>query len=233
MNTEYFEWSSIEMEIDVVRNSERIYYRFEEVPAGGIEVPMLHEQDLPTEILPEESPVTPPKPGFWRRQFGENVTGAQRKFDWIMGVGMPLICFYFDPFVFRSARGMGEGELSLYGPAAYMLAFASILAMVAWLLWGERLKWLNGWIGGLFIAGSVISLIVGILLFPISLIGLIVLIGALGFTPLFASLVYMRNGVRALRASSSVMEKGVLVNVAVLSGMIAIAVPYLAQDWWR
>lgn len=221
------------MEIDVVRNSERIYYRFEEVPVGGNEVPMLHDDDLPEEILPDELPITLSKPGFWRRQFGETVTRAQRRFDWIMGVAMPLVCFLFDPFMFRSSNDFGGGMLSKYTLPAYMLAFVSIVAMVAWLLWGEKLKWLNGWLAGLFFAGSAVSLIVGTVLFPFSLIGIVLGIGLLGFTPLLASIVYLRNGVRALRATSTVMEKAVLINVAVLSGMIAIAIPYLAQGWLK
>ena len=221
------------MEIDVVMNSERIYYRFEEVPAGGHEVPMLHDDDLPEEIVPDESPIASPKTGFWRRQFGENVTGAQRKFDWIMGVAMPLVCFGFDPFVFRTSTDFGGGMLSRYTLPAYMLAFVSIMAMAAWLLWGEKLKWLNGWLAGLFFAGSAVCLIVGTVLFPFSVFGIVLGIGLLGFTPLFASVVYMRNGVRALRATSKVSEQVVSINVAVLSGMIAIALPYLAQDWLK
>lgn len=221
------------MEIDVVRDNERIYYRFEEVPEGGHEVPMLHDEDLPREILPDELPITLPKPGFWKRQFGENVTAAQRKFDWIIGVAMPLVCFVFDPFVFRSSSDFGGGMLSRYTLPAYMLAFVSIVAMVAWLLWGEKLKWLNGWLSGLFFAGSAVSLIIGTVLFPFSLFGIVIGIGLLGFTPLLASIVYLRNGVRAFRATSTVMEKGVLVNVAFLSGMIALALPYLALAWWK
>lgn len=219
------------MEIDVVRDSQRIYYRFEEVPVDGNEVPMLYDHDLPQEVLPDELPITLPKAGFWKRQFGENVTAKQKGFDWSVGVALPLICFLFDPIVFRD--GNGGALLGKFKLSAYMLAFVSIAAMTAWLLWGERLKWLNGWLAGLFFVGSGISLIVGTILFPFSLFGMLLLIGFLGFTPLFTSIVYLRNGVRALRAASKVSEKVVSVNVAVLSGMIAIALPYLAQDWLK
>ncbi len=39
---------------------------------------------------------------------------------------------------------------------------------------------------------------VGVLIFPLSILGLIVLIGILGFTPFVTGFVYLRNGVRAL-----------------------------------
>lgn len=217
--------------MEIVSDSERVYYRFEEVPPGGNEVPMPYGHGFSQEVLPGELPVTLPKPGFWKRQFGPEVTVGQRRFDWAVGVALPLICFLFDPFVFKVKAG--DALLENYRFAAYMLAFVSISAMTAWLFWGERLRWLNGWLAGLFFVGSGISLIVGAILFPFSLLGILVLIGFLGFTPLFTSIVYLRNGVRALRASSRVTEKVVSINIAVLSGMIAIAVPYLAQGWLR
>ncbi len=192
------------MDIDVVRNSERIYYRFEEVPEGASEVPLVSDQNFPREGSVEDPPISTPKSGFWRRQFGSSVTAKQKGFDWTFGVVMPLICFLFDPIVFRG--GGGGGIMGRYQLPAYLLAFVSIIGMNAWLLWGERLQWLNGWLAGLFFVGSGISLIVGAILFPFSILGILMLMGFLGFTPLFSSIVYLRNGVRAMRTASEVRE---------------------------
>ena len=179
------------MEIDVVREGQRFYYRFEEVPESYGEITIYPVQNLTVAIadVPAELPLSTPKPGFWRRQFGTEVTVGQRKFDWMLGVFLPLVCFLFDPIVFRAIAGQPVlGKLRL---GAYVLAFVSIMGMTAWLLWGERLKWLSGWLAGLFFVSSGISLIVGAILTPFSVIGILILIGFLGFTPLFSSIVYL------------------------------------------
>ncbi|MDM7923197.1 MAG: hypothetical protein QUS14_12930, partial [Pyrinomonadaceae bacterium] len=50
--------------------------------------------------LDEDDPIEVSK-GFWARQFHEESTASQRKFDWAFGVVIPALCFYFDPIVFR------------------------------------------------------------------------------------------------------------------------------------
>ena len=76
------------------------------------------------------------EPRFWRRQFGKTVTNRQRFYDWAFGVVMPVICFAFDPIVFKN----GGDLLGKYTVFAYMLSFASIMTTMAWLIWGDRLK---------------------------------------------------------------------------------------------
>ena len=89
------------MEIDIIRQSERTYYRFEDVPEGISKIAIGSDHNFPAECSAEDSPISTPKPGFWRRQFGSNVTTKQKGFDWTVGVVLPLICFLFDPIVFR------------------------------------------------------------------------------------------------------------------------------------
>jgi hypothetical protein len=133
--------------------------------------------------------------GFWRRQFQREPTRMQRGFDWAFGVVMPIICFAFDPIVFKGTPP--NGILGDYTPFAYSLALVSIVSMTVWLGWGKHFRFANAIFGGLFAVGGLISLIVGLTLLPFSLIGLIILIGALGFTPLFTSVIYFRNSYRA------------------------------------
>ena len=54
--------------------------------------------------------IEPRKP-FWRRQFQIESTTGQKKFDWIFGVIMPVICFVFDPIVFKG-NGFGASTCS-------------------------------------------------------------------------------------------------------------------------
>ncbi len=162
--------------------------------------------------------------GFWVRQFRQEPTTKQKIFDWAYGVVVPLVCVVADPIVFTS-RGM----LGTYRPFAYLVSAASILAMAAWLLWGKKIGGLAAPLAGFFIAGSGVSLIVGVLLFPYSLIGLFFVIGFLGFTPLFSALVFLRNGVRALRTSRSTLDRRVVWQGAVIAAVFGLVVPYVVN----
>lgn len=164
--------------------------------------------------------------GFWRRQFQTQSTKTQIKFDWIFGVVLPVICFFFDPIVFKG-NGFGAAYLGTFKPFAYVLSFVSVMAMSAWLIWGGKLKWLNALLAGLFAVGGLISLGIGILIAPISLFGLIIVIGILGFTPLFTSIVYLRNALRAFQTAKPFFEKKSLIYTFVLSALLSVVAPYV------
>lgn len=170
-----------------------------------------------------ENEVTEKKP-FWRRQFQKESTHSQETFDWFFGVIMPVICFAFDPIVFETI-GIGKSYLGNYKPFAYILSFISVMAMSSFLIWGKKLKWVNGFLAGFFAIGGFISLIIGIVLLPISLFGLIILIGALGFTPLCSSLVFLRNSLRAFHFAQPHFQRKVLIRSAILAGLFGLITP--------
>ncbi len=176
----------------------------------------------------EDENIIEVKETFWRRQFQKESTSSQNSFDWAFGVFMPLICFLFDPIVFESS--MGGSLLGKYKPFAYVLSFASLTAMSIFLVWGKELKWLNGFLSGLFVIGGIISLIVGILLIPFSLIGLILLIGVLGFTPFFSSFVFIRNSFRAYDFAKPHFEGKTLVRAFILSAMFSLITPVVVNS---
>ena len=180
--------------------------------------------DLDLESDPEPDICADESLGFWRRQFLQRTTKKQNIFDWSYGVAIPLICVAADPIVFTD-----EGLMEAYRPFAHSLSAASILAMAAWLLWGERLRWLAAPLAGFFFAGSGVSLLVAALLFPYSLLGLFFLIGFLGFTPIFSALVFLRNGIRAYRTSSSFLEPRVVWQSAALAAGWGLVIPYLVN----
>lgn len=156
------------------------------------------------------NPTKPAKTGFWKRQFQPQANSNQKAYDWIFGVVLPVICFVFDPVVFKDGLSFDNSPLlGAYRPFAYLLCLACITSMAAWLILGEKLRWLNGFLAGLFFLGGAVSLLVGVFLFPFSLMGLVILLGALGFTPLFTAVVYLRNSFRALHASKMFLIKTV------------------------
>lgn len=165
------------------------------------------------------------KKGFWRRQFQAEPTRMQRGFDWAFGVVMPVICFAFDPFVFKD--GPRNGVAGEYMPFAYTLAFASIISMIVWLGWGKHLRFANAIFGGLFAVGGLVSLLVGLALLPISLLGLLFLIGVLGFTPLFTSVIYFRNSYRAFLSAEETIPQSLAYHTFFLVGLLSFVIPYL------
>ena len=99
------------------------------------------------------------------------------------------------------------------------------MAMAAWLMWGAKLKWFNSLLAGFFFVGGIISVGIGVVIFPFSLIGLIILIGILGFTPLFTSIILFRNAFRAYQTAKPFLEKGVLVRSFALTAIFSAVIP--------
>ncbi|HEV7842869.1 MAG TPA: hypothetical protein VGO69_04190 [Pyrinomonadaceae bacterium] len=138
------------------------------------------------------------KPGFWQRQFQQQATKKQKVFDVVFGVTLPVLCFIFDPIVFR---GNFIGGAPLFGKLqflAYAIAFIEISTLLIWLRARERLGAHAVTVGGFLYTGALISLLIGIVLLPLSLIGLVFGIGILGFTPFVTFIVFWRNGRRAI-----------------------------------
>ena len=164
--------------------------------------------------------------GFWERQFQLVPTRKQRQYDWTFGVIMPVVCFFFDPFIFKFWGSPGGGLLGAYKPFAYSGSFISILGMMAWLLWREKLGGYSAILSGLFFVAGFFALLIGIPLFPFSLVGSLALIGLVGFTPLFTSVIFLRNGVRALRAAKLDFNRSKLAGAIAVGSLWGLAVPY-------
>jgi hypothetical protein len=188
-----------------------------------------HDEEESTAVsyISPDDPVVEKEP-FWQRQFSVEVTKGQTEFDWTFGVILPIICFAFDPIVFRGGRdGEWLGRFTLF---AYVLSIVSIMSMAAWLLWREKLGPLIPFLAGLFAAGSFISLLVGLALLPISLIGLILLVGALGFTPLFTSFVFLRNAHRAYFSYDLFGETKYTTRAFMLAAMFSLITPFVIHQ---
>lgn len=136
------------------------------------------------------------KSGFWRRQFQPQRTNAQLTFDVTFGIVGPILCFVFDPIVFQSGFG-GPPLFPDYQAFVYLISGFEILLLCFWLVMGGGPEFSNSLIAGVLLIGAFFCLIVGCLLLPFSLIGLIYGIGVFGFTPFLTTLVYGRNAWRA------------------------------------
>lgn len=160
---------------------------------------------------------------FWRRQFSPKVTEAQIIFDVLFGIVGPILCFAFDPIVFRGGFA-GGAMFPSYQIYVYFFSGLQIVLLGLWLLSGTGFRSLNDTIGSGLICGGVFCALVGLGLLPFSLIGLMFGIGIFGFTPFLTAIVYLRNGVRALhyrRAELSGLSRA----LALVAGCLIVLSP--------
>ncbi|HEX8285331.1 MAG TPA: hypothetical protein VF588_18395 [Pyrinomonadaceae bacterium] len=149
------------------------------------------------DFRPAVAVATPRRWDFWRRQFGEQATPAQRRFDIAFGIILPVLCFVFDPIVFRDWHVENFGVYERWQSYTYTVCTSEMVALAAWLLRARGAGRPPAVLGGVLFAGGLFSLLIGVAILPFSLLGLIVLVGVFGFTPFPTALVYLRNGWRA------------------------------------
>jgi hypothetical protein len=177
-----------------------------------------------TSIL-AEAEVVHHQAGFWRRQFAESRTQWQLVFDVVFGVAAPILCFYFDPIVFKGGDAVLQPlQLFVYGVAALEVSL-----FVLALIFGSRVGVWSRLIGGSLINGAVFSAVIGVAILPFSLMGLMVmLIGVLGFIPFVTAFIYLRVGWRAFQTGDPT-PLGSWINAVFLGAILSIAIPALAS----
>lgn len=139
---------------------------------------------------------------FWTRQFQPVATVPQTVADFLFGIILPVLCFIFDPVVFRGGFIMGRPILGEIRFLAYTIAFIEIATLLIWLLRRERLGAHSIAVSGFLYVGALVSLFIGIGILPFSIIGTVFFgIGLLGFIPFITALVFLRNARRAFNLS--------------------------------
>jgi len=169
--------------------------------------------------------ITPEKRLFWRRQFAGDRTEAQQVFDVVFGLIAPILCFYFDPIVFKGefVRGSSLQSFQLF---AYSVTAVEVSVLAVWLLFGTRLRGWSRPVGGVLISGSVFSAAIGVAILPLSIVGLILVIGIFGFIPFITAFVYLRVGWRALRSDERTAPAS-WANALLIGAILSLAIPAL------
>lgn len=163
-----------------------------------------------------------------QRQARGEVTRAQVMFDIAMGVVLPILCLVFDPLVFRAGMS-GQPLAGGIQLLAYVFIAVEIVALAAWLGIGARAGEWCGVLAGIMYAGALFSVLVGICLLPFSVIGLIFIVGALGFTPFLTAFIYLRNARRAHKAAGAQMPRAGLKVTLFFGVTLALAAPVFAH----
>ncbi len=172
-----------------------------------------------------------PKKGFWKRQFSDSTTKSQLAFDIIFGIVMPVICFYFDPGIINGGfRGDSYLSLNHIAISIYLFSALAILGLLFWLVLRHQAERYAALLGGLFISAAIFSFIVGALMLPVTLIGLIFIIGVLGFVPFATGHVFLRYGMRAINRATTIYQGRRPTGMIVTSALLAISAPFIL-DW--
>lgn len=170
------------------------------------------------------------KPGFFKRQFDMNVTGGQKGFDITFGLIMPILCLMFDPLFFKSwfieYGWFGDFQLFAYGVAAI-----EIITFVLWMFPRQHPQVIGKVYGSIMLAGGIFSFILGIILLPFTLIGMLFIIGFLGFVPFLTAFVFWRNGFRAMKHGGWDARRVNPFKAVVLASVFALVAPFFFQ--WR
>lgn len=162
---------------------------------------------------------------FWKRQFAGERTEPQLVFDVVFGLIAPVLCFIFDPVIFRGGL-LGPPMLQPYQLFAYAVSTLGVSLLAVSMFFALRLGTWSRIVGGALIAGAIFSLLIGFTILPYSLMGLVVLIGALGFIPFFTAFVYLRVGWRTLKNKNIPLDRTVLGGVLV-GAFISLSLPAL------
>jgi hypothetical protein len=167
---------------------------------------------------------------FWTRQFAPNSTGAQDLFDVTFGLVLPIVCFVVDPIVFKSPAFFGPPLLDGYQFLAHVVSTAEMGFFLVWRTFPARMKTVSPLFAGVFWAGAFSSALIGIAILPVTLYASVFLIGLPGFMPFISAFVYLRNGVRAMRAHvnhSSCLRLAAAVSSVFVVGSLIFANVYV------
>jgi len=132
--------------------------------------------------------------GFWSRQFQLPPTTAQAVWDVLFGMVLPLGCLVGDQILFG-----GENHVfrhSVFG-TWWVLAYSFILTEVGllglWLVLRRRVHRSAAFFAGPLLAGWIFSFGTALAMLPLSVIGLLFVIGILGFSPWLTTFAFYRN----------------------------------------
>ena len=87
----------------------------------------------------------------------------------------------------------------MYASGVYVFVGLQIAILLCWMSMGRRMERGADFFPGPLLVGAIFSLLLGVAMLPLSIMGLSMVIGVLGFTPLLTSIVYFRAGFRAFR----------------------------------
>src|SRR5262249_23233795 len=125
--------------------------------------------------------------------------------------------------------GLVEVPLASYRVFIYGFSAIAIPALVVGMAFGRRLRLSAGVLAGLCFAAAVCCLAIGLAILPLSILGLFIVIGVLGFVPFVTALVYLRNGVRLWQQAREKVATRSLAAITAVVFVIALGGPVVVR----
>ena len=150
------------------------------------------------------------------------LTAGQALFDLLFGVVTPPLLLWSDPGVFDALYLYDQpAALAPYWLLpAYVAVGVAGVALVLWLLTGARRPVLAMLCVGPFACGALLSLVMALKLSLVAPNLLPAVTGFLGLTPWLTAFVFARQGLRALRAGAEVSVGGIVLSLAIGTGLL-------------
>jgi len=156
------------------------------------------------------------------------LTEREQWFAVICGILLPTICVVADPIVFKqslSLGGLGEPLFRSFAVFGYLEILIGMTALTLF-LWRQPI---SSFLAGTLAVGAVFSFVLGIALLPFSIIGLLFVIGVLGFTPFLSGIVFAKASRHVWRTCFLSMRKSVVITGASFGFVFALVIPISCQ----
>lgn len=155
------------------------------------------------------------------RQFADEETRAQRWFDLLSIVLFAPGALVIDRTT-SSLEGILQGDVVPFRAYMLPLCLGSAALYLLWRWLGRREHWTQALFAGAFLPGALIAGGFGVLISPLTLVGLIVGWGLLGFAPLFAGFSLSRITIRCLRRARLEPRPWPALTMAVLTAAVVL-----------
>ncbi len=174
---------------------------------------------------------------LWR--VSPDAARARRVFsDLLAGALMPIICVFFDPGVLRETQaGFVPGFFDfrfLSGTELGVVLTLAILVQVGMLLLWQLIPRGAPTVAGFFVGslsvGTLLAAAIGVCILPLTLIGLLLIVGFLGAMPFLTAIVYLRNLISATRMALSKAGVPRLTFAITMGVLVAVGLPLLLNE---
>ena len=156
--------------------------------------------------------------GVFRETLTREPSSRAKALHLILGAALPVACLIFDPIVFKANGFLAEGDGPFLGwLRMFGYTTAAIAVVVLTRACFTRITAIET---GMLYCAALVALTLGVVMLPVTLIGLLVLTGILGFAPFLAAWVYLRHAAR---------QRAMRPSLVVAGALLFLAIPALAQ----
>ncbi len=146
------------------------------------------------------------------------------------GIFAPYVCLALQPVLLPGDLTLpGLQFINVFWIFGYGIIGLEMLVLAVWLALKDRLGAWNAPIAGILFVGGLFSGGLGLILLPFSAIGLVILIGALGFVPFFTAFAYFVCSERAYRRAEQAMPGPRSFYAALVGVALILGIPGAAQ----